>query len=179
MKSSLESLHDIEALQLMSPITDSTVAVTILPDLFRRVVDEVGIVADGVLDRDSTAQQVAALRAYGGDVNLQCHLGDLHFNGRGGVVKKYTEAYKVTPLFLITNHMHVNAIVWWCFARRFCTCCQWYHMAAMQGSALGQYWVGYCCRFGYGVAQSHAEMLRYYRLSAEQVILTMSLRRPF
>jgi TPR repeat protein len=45
---------------------------------------------------------------------------------------------------------------------------RWYHIAADQGSAAGQFYVGAMYMFGYGVRLDYAEALRWYRKAAEQ-----------
>jgi TPR repeat protein len=45
---------------------------------------------------------------------------------------------------------------------------QWYRMAAEQGSAQGQFFLGYCYSGGKGVAQDFAEAIKWYRKSSDQ-----------
>ena len=45
---------------------------------------------------------------------------------------------------------------------------KWYRMAADQGSAQGQFFLGYCYSGGRGVAQDFAEAIKWYRKSADQ-----------
>ena len=45
---------------------------------------------------------------------------------------------------------------------------RWFRLAAEQGHAGGQNYLGFCCHEGRGVARDHAEAVRWYRLAAAQ-----------
>ena len=44
----------------------------------------------------------------------------------------------------------------------------WYHKAADQGNANGQYNLGYCYQHGIGVAMNETEAVFWYRKAADQ-----------
>lgn len=64
--------------------------------------------------------------------------GNDYYYGRNGVNQDYTEAFR------------------------------YYRLAAEQGDARAQNWLGYCYHYGKGVTQDYTEAFRYYRLAAEQ-----------
>jgi len=83
-----------------------------------------------------------------GDVKAQEYMG-LYYSVAAG-----QEVYLGTNSNL-ANQYYVNAI-------------EWYRMAADQGSAQGQFFLGYCYSGGKGVAQNFSEAIKWYRKSTDQ-----------
>lgn len=72
------------------------------------------------------------------DAWTQNNLGDLYYDGRGGVVQDYQQA------------------------------AQWYRKAAEQGSIAGQCNLGFMYANGYGVTKDYQQAAEWYRKAAEQ-----------
>ena len=113
-------------------------------------------------------------RAEAGDPDAQYEMGCLFYEGRGGVRRDYSEAFRWYMKAAAQGHNSGLCDAGYCHRnghgveQDFAAAFRLYMKAAQQGCPTGAYWVAHAYEHGEGVPADIAQAVRWYEISRDR-----------